>query len=321
MRFLSLFLFAWIAFADESAEKALRSPVRSVMDKTDVAPSGDRHDFLSYGPYWWPNPNSQDGMPYIRKDGFRNLAIIRRGDSDNFSALSGAVETLAHAGEPRYSENAAHRLRVWFLDPATRMNPHLDYGQAIPGKTKGRGAGLILMRHLIGILDALPRLGAAWTATDDQRLKAWMTSYSRWLATSEVAREERNAANNHGSWYAAQAMRIHIYLGDQKAARAIAEELPARLDKQITATGEQPLEAARQDGVSYSLFNLEALTIAASLAQPTGIDLFDHDRLQLALNFLKPFVQGRQKWPFRQLKKVDPAELARLLTRSHGRLH
>lgn len=320
MRFLSFSLVAWMAFADDSAEKALRSPVRSVLDKTDVAPSGDRHDFLSYGPYWWPNPDTKDGMPYIRKDGFRNLDIIRRGDSDNFSALSGTVEVLARAGQPHYAESAAQRLRVWFLDPATRMNPHLDYGQAIPGKTKGRGAGLILMRRLIGILDALPHLGQAWTAADDQALKAWMKSYAHWLATSEVAREERNAPNNHGSWYAAQAIRIHLYLGDQKAARAIAEELPARLDKQITATGKQPLETARQDGVSYSLFNLEALTVAANLAQPVGIDLFDHERLQLALDYVKPFVNGSRKWPFRQLKKIDPSELTGLLKRSHGRL-
>jgi Alginate lyase len=320
MRAFTLFLLAVCVLADDAVQKAFRAPLRSVMDKTDVAPSGDRHDFLSYGPYWWPNPATKDGLPYIRKDGYRNLEIIQRGDSDNFSAMAHAVMTLAKSGEKRHHENAALRLRTWFLTPATRMTPHLDYGQAIPGKTKGRGAGLILMRHLIGLLDALPRLGSAWTSEDDRAMKTWMTDYVRWLTTSEVGREERAAPNNHGSWYAAQAMRIHLYLGDRKAARAIAEQLPARMEKQIAATGQQPLETERQDGISYSLFNLEALVTAAVVAQPLELDLFDHEALQRAVDYLKPFVNGSAKWPFRQNKKLEAEELAKVIRLAGGRL-
>lgn len=320
MRACTLSLLAISVLADDAAQKAFRSPVRSVMDKTDVAPSGDRHDFLSYGPYWWPNPASKDGLPYIRRDGYRNLEIIQRGDADNFSAMAHAVMTLAKSSDERHRENAALRLRRWFLTPATRMNPHLDYGQAIPGKTKGRGAGLIVMRHLIGLLDALPRLGNAWTSDDDGAMKTWMADYVRWLGTSEVGREERDAPNNHGSWYAAQAIRLYLYLGDRKAARAMAEQLPERIEKQITAAGQQPRETERQDGISYSLFNLEALVTAAVLAQPLGVDLFDHDGLQRAVDYLKPFVNGSAKWPFRQNKQIEAEELAKVIRLAGGRL-
>lgn len=30
-------------------------------------------------------------------------------------------------------------LQVWFVDKATKMNPHLNYGQGIPAITMGRG--------------------------------------------------------------------------------------------------------------------------------------------------------------------------------------
>lgn len=37
------------------ADKALRMTPPSVMDKTMTADSGDKHDYMSMGPYWrWP---------------------------------------------------------------------------------------------------------------------------------------------------------------------------------------------------------------------------------------------------------------------------
>ncbi len=53
----------------EEAKEALRVPPPSVMDKSRTPPSGDKHDYLSVGPYWWPNPASSNGLPYIRHDG------------------------------------------------------------------------------------------------------------------------------------------------------------------------------------------------------------------------------------------------------------
>ena len=51
------------------ADKKLADPVPDITDKTHVAPSGDKHDYFSMARYWWPNPKTDDHLPYIRQDG------------------------------------------------------------------------------------------------------------------------------------------------------------------------------------------------------------------------------------------------------------
>ena len=43
----------------------------SVIDKTTLPPSGNKYDYWHPAPYYWPNPSSPDGLPYVRKDGQR----------------------------------------------------------------------------------------------------------------------------------------------------------------------------------------------------------------------------------------------------------
>ena len=282
-------------------------PITSVMDKAEAGPSGDKHDYVSYAPYWWPDPAKPNGLPYIRKDGYRNRELIARGDAARFGAMAEAVEQLAKSPDQAHQENAARRLRVWFLDPATRMNPHLDYGQAVPGRNTGRGAGLIDMRRLIDLTAAVALLeqSGAFTKQDRVQFDTWTRAYLKWLTTSPIGLEEQKAANNHGSWYAAQLIALHLSLGDRDAARRVGAGLEARIAKQIMPTGEQPLETTRQDGYSYSVFNLRALLTAAVMVKPLGVDLLASGAIDRAIAYLKPFERGEQKWPHRQLAPID----------------
>lgn len=295
------------------AEKALRRGPYSVMDKKLVPPSGDKHDYMSFGPYWWPNPDTPDGLPYVRHDGKVNPASSKGSDNAAFGGLCNDVQTLSLAGyffdDARYSRHAVELLRTWFLAPATRMNPHLEYGQAVPGKVTGRGIGIIDTCGLIDLLDAVEvlRTTGELTASDLDGLQAWFREYLHWLRTSKHGIEERRAKNNHGTWYDAQCARFAIFVGDL----ALTEEIVAaarrlRIERQIEPDGSQPDELVRTKSFSYSVFNLAGLCSLARAGEVVEVDLWnyrsaDGRSIRAALDYLMPYLEGQDKWPYEQI--------------------
>ncbi|KQW52157.1 MULTISPECIES: alginate lyase family protein [unclassified Roseateles] len=309
------------------ADTALAMKPESVLNKTLTPASGDKHDFLSFGPYWWPDPAKPDGLPYIRRDGNRNPDMARGSDSLALARLGAAVETLGLAyrfsRDERYATQAAALARVWFLDPATRMNPNFQHAQAIPGITTGRGIGLIEARWLININEGLAMLGSskAWTAQDRSAMKDWNAAFYTWLRTSKNGRDEEGEHNNHGSWYDAQAAHLALVLGRSDDARAILEQgLTRRLAAHIAPDGSQPHELARTRSLDYSIFNLEALLICAELADHVGLDWWryatpDGRSLRGALAYLAPYADPAKPWPKKDLHEGDRSSLLPLLAR------
>jgi hypothetical protein len=118
---------------EQDAAKALAMSPVSVMDKAVTPPSGDKHDYMSQAPYWWPDPAKPGGRPYVRRDGERNPEISRISDHDNLGRLTNVIPTLGLAfyftAREDYATQAARLVRVWFIDPATRMNPHLRFSR------------------------------------------------------------------------------------------------------------------------------------------------------------------------------------------------
>jgi alginate lyase len=134
------------------AQEALSTPLQSVVNNDATPPSGDKHDYMSQAPYFWRDPKSPTALPYIRRDGERNPEINKFPDHQSMDKMVSAVESLAleyfFEGDPAFATKAAQLLRAWFADPATRMNPNLEYAQGIPGINTGRGIGLIETRGL-----------------------------------------------------------------------------------------------------------------------------------------------------------------------------
>jgi len=311
----------------EQADDALQTSPPSVMEKAKTPPSGDKHDYLSLAPYWWPDPASTNGLPYIRYDGKVNPESRKDAiDLNRNRLMASTVETLALAyyftGKEAYAEHAARCLRTWFLDPVTRMNPNLNYAQGVPGVNTGRGTGIIEGLNIAEAADAAELLAgsSAWMPKDDEALKAWLKTYLDWLLTSKNGLDEAGARNNHGTLYDVQAVRLALITGRTDVARQIAEAAKQkRIAVQIEPDGRQPLELERTAAFSYSHLNLGGLCMLATLGEHVGVDLWhyqlpDGRGLARALDFLMPYlVDPPKKWPYQQIKDFSRAEFAPLL--------
>jgi hypothetical protein len=294
----------------------------SVVDSPEVAPSGDQHDYLSYSRYWWPNPDTPDGLPYIRRDGKTNRELLAKGDREPVGMLYDDLETLALAGyllkEDESAEHGAMLVRTWFLDPATRMNPHLRYAQAVPGRNEGRGSGIIDTRHFIRVLDSVALLSATghWTDSDQAALAAWMKQYLDWLLQDPMGKDESSEKNNHGTWYDAQVAAIATFVGEREFAKQIVENAKSkRIERCIEPDGQQPEETDRTKGLHYCVFNMSAMSVLARIGEHLDVDLWNHESedgrsLRRGLDFVVPYLVGEKEWPYEQIEEmyVSPAD-------------
>jgi hypothetical protein len=244
------------------------------------------------------------------------------------------VETLSLAyyftGKETYAEGAAKVDRAWFLDPATRMNPHLKYAQAIMGVNDGRGTGILEALHISVAADALSFLAEskAWSKDDQKALKEWLCTYHDWLMQSDAGKDEHNAKNNHGTFFDVQAVRLALVLGRDDSAKQMLEEAKQRrIAVQIDPEGKQPLELDRATSFSYSRFNLFALTELATLGDHAGVDLWnfataDGRSIRKAIDYMLPYADLPSKpWPLPQIKDKHESEfmpIFRLATLAYG---
>src|SRR5262249_17228397 len=159
-----------------------------------------------------------------------------------------------------YAVRAAQLLRVWFLDPATRMNPNLQYAQAIPGVNTGRGIGLIETRGLAQVVDAVGLLAGsnALTGADQRGLQEWFAGFLRGMVKRKNGRDEAAAKNNHGTYFDLQAASFALFLGrNELAVNILQSARQKRIATQIEPDGRQPLELVRTKAWSYSVGNLQ----------------------------------------------------------------
>jgi len=305
----------------KDADSVMRAPAQSVIEKRMVPPSRDKHDYMSMAPYWWPDPSKPNGLPYIQRDGEMNPDSRKDHDGLRFQKMEDAVETLSLAwylsGEEDYAEHAVKLLRGWFMDPDTRMNPNLRYAQAIPGVSDGRGIGLIDLRHVPQLMDAVRilEMSEEWKPSDRRAFLQWWREYLHWLRTSKNGLDERAAENNHGTWYDSQAAALALFVGDSAFAREIVGGVPARIARQIRPDGSQPLELARTRPIHYTLFNLDPFTELAEMGRHVGVDLWSHTSpdsgsIVAALRFVAPFADTSHKWTKPDIVPISPDEIA-----------
>ena len=272
--------------------------------------AGGLHDFFSEADYWWPDPKDPNG-PYIQRDGMSN--------PDNFvehrralMRLSVQVPALVAAWkltkDKRYAAHAADHLRAWFIEERTRMNPNLQYAQAIHGITTGRGTGIIDTIHLVEVARAIQVMETSrvLSANELRSIKQWFTDYLQWLTTSKNGIQERDAKNNHTTCWVMQVAAFAHLVGDQSLMEFCRERFKTVIvPNQIAANGSFPEELRRTKPYGYELFNLEAMATVCQILSTPQDNLFtfqttaDGRGFRRAMEYMAPFIADKKSWPLK----------------------
>lgn len=297
----------------EDAERRMKAGPWSVtFNRPKGTPAGE-HDFFSEGPYWWPDPKNPNG-PYIRRDGERNPDRFTKND-DDMGDMSQAVFTLGTAAwlfdEPRYAERAAKIASVWFVDPATRMNPNLEFGQAIRNINWGRGTGLIDSVSLIWAVQGMTFLEdtGRWDARQRDAVKQWFSGYLTWMMESQKGLAEKKSGNNHSTWWSAQAAAYAVFSGDRRREQLVWDFYREFLvPHQMRPDGSCPREEARTKSLGYSAMNLNGFSLLCRIAERQGVDLWrfrtlEGAGLETSVRYLVPFATHPDTWKKQQISK------------------
>jgi hypothetical protein len=293
------------------AERRMKDGPWTVTTERPQGIALDVHEYYSEAPYWWPQAEDPKA-PYVRKDGQTNPNRFLA----NKTALNSMADTVFSLGtgayfldEPRYAQRAARVIRTWFLDPKTRMNPSLDNAQAIRNLNTGRGFGVLDGRVLIRAIQGMEFLAQTgnWDAKEQAAAKKWFQDYLHWLLTSQAAENEKHSGNNHASWWAAQAAAVASFVEDEPAQKTVFTFYREHIfPHQIKADGSAPREEQRTRSLSYSAFNLEALTVTCRIAQLQGTDLWGVTAkggatIATVIDYLQPFITDPKKWSKEQI--------------------
>ena len=305
----------------QKADSLLSIKPFSVVHKTGVPPSKNKHDYMSIGPYWWPNSNTENGLPYIRKDGEINPEsrndFTDYVEKNNFlSALKTLTKAYKISNKKKYVTKNIELIQAWFLDEKTKMNPNVNYGQYVPGKSEGRCFGIIEFGGITAVLQFL-ELAKDKKNLDkktEQGMFQWFTEYSYWLKNSKLGKEEATRKNNHGTHYDVQLLNILLYLNKiDEVKKYLSTITKARFFSQIEPDGSQPLELARTKSFSYSVMNLHGFLELAELGQKVGVNLWnisseDGRSIKKAYQYMLPYLTNYKKWEYQQIKDRKHSE-------------
>lgn len=292
----------------KAAAVALKQESISITKFPAEHSSGGLNDFFSNADYFWPDPAKSNGLPFISRDGmsypgvFTAHRMAMRDLRDSVAALGAAYKITQ---DDRYARKAAELLRVFFVDPATRMNPHLEYAQAVLGRSPGRSYGIIDALHLIEIPPAIAAMqkSPAFSPGLVASLKQWFSDLSDWMVTSKNGREEAAARNNHAVAFWLQIACFARFTGDEaKLAECRRQFKEVFVPNQMAVDGSFPQELKRTKPYGYSIFQLDNMaTLCQVLTTPEenlwDFQLPDGRGMRQAAAYLYPFLADKSKWP------------------------
>ncbi|MBP2833218.1 alginate lyase family protein [Aquimarina sp. U1-2] len=300
------------------ANSDLTKSANPVTNKGFTPPSGDKHDYYSIAPYFWPDRSKPNGLPWKSDDG--NINPDTRNNNTDFSRLKDLfirVDRLSLAyyfsDDRKYANKCIEFLKIWFVNRSTRVNPNVNFGQSVPGRSDGEKWGLIEWPGINKVVTAIQMFekDGLLSVQFKNAMNAWLKDYTKWLTTSRLGIGASNMDNNHSNWYDYQTIGLLRYLKqNNEAIKRLEEVKTKRIARQIDPDGKQPREIGRTKSLSYHIMNLKAMTFVAEHGKAMGIDLWNyktHDgrSMKKAYSFLRPFVEGKKRWPWQQLGNIN----------------
>jgi hypothetical protein len=292
----------------KAANQYLKEAPITITASASPRSAGGVHDFFSEGDYWWPDPQNPDA-PYIQRDGMsnpNNFTDHRRYLMRLSVQLPALVAAWKLTKDPSYAQLAARHLRAWFIDDSTRMNPNLQYAQAIHGRFTGRGTGIIDTIHLVEVARAVEVLeGSPLTQADIKGIKRWFADYLTWMTTSKNGTDERDAKNNHGTCWVMQVAAFAHLVGNEELMAICRDRFKTVLvPNQIAEDGRFPEELRRTKPYGYSLFNLEAMAAACEILSTPADNLWtfalpDGRGVRKAVAYMYPYMKDKKSWPLK----------------------
>lgn len=312
------------------SEEALQSRLPSVTYKKSLPISGNKHDYYTLAPYFWPDSSKRDGLPWIRKDGQVN-PLTRVDDYVEKGKLFKYINALALAyyfsDSTKYAVRANEIIHAWFIDEKLKMNPHLDYGQAIPGVNSGRPFGLIEWAGFSAVLKSVQLLEKYGQLDKDVKkgLDIWIDQFLVWMRTGKIALEEDNTKNNHSTYFDHTLTSLYLYRNDVANAKKRLEKVKSeRLKEQIRIDGSMPHELARTKSLSYTNMNTRGFLNLCYLGKKLNIDIYnyggnDFGSVKDVIKYLESFALGK-KWTFPQISEFPNSNLIQTLAFAYEKL-
>lgn len=270
--------------------------------------AGGIHDFYSEGDYWWPSPEGED-KPYIRRDGETNPNnfVAHRHSMIRFSQIVGSLATAyVTTGDEKFVEHAFKHINAWFVNADTKMNPNLQYAQAIKGITTGRGIGIIDTIHLMEVAQGILMMQHADNVDKEVLAKAkdWFKQYIVWLRTHPNGLDEMNTKNNHATCWAMQVASFAKLVEDKETLDFCRERYKnILLPNQMADNGSFPLELERTKPYGYALFNLDAMVTLVQILSTEDDNLWEYKTekglsIRDGIQFMHPFIKDKGTWTY-----------------------
>ncbi len=291
-----------------------RSVIYNKGDLTEV----DKNDYVSLAPYWWPNPDTKNGLPYIRRDG-ETFSESYGYDKYNFRKLGFDMYNLCLlyylTDDEKYYNILKNNLYYYLLEETTKMNPNLEHAQMIRGVSSGRCIGIIDYSNSVSpgfyMFNLLYKMGYI-EESFKVNMNDWVKEFLDWMLHSKFGIEESNEHNNHSIYHDFGCVVLADFIGDEDTIKKLYSKLVhQRIEVQIKCDGSMPHELKRTRSKYYSVMSLKGILNFSIISKKYGFDIFKDsntkDTIIKAIDFINDrLITSKINWDYPQIIPVCP---------------